>query len=175
MFKGVKVKGKIKTAYETDSGYDLFIEKIEKIYRKNNKELNPENELDELEFNINVDNINLLPNERALINTGVRIELPEPINVKNEYYEVVEAQVRPKSGISNSGLIVAFGTVDNEYRGDIKVMVYNVSNKSIALNKDNKIAQVVFGVIRKYNIEQVEEINTDTDRGENGFGSTGLK
>lgn len=171
----VKVKGKIKTAYETDSGYDVFVNKIEKIWRKNNKELHPDNELEELEFNLNIDSINLLPNERALINTGVRIELPEPINVKNEYYEVVEAQVRPKSGISNSGLIVAFGTVDNEYRGDIKVMVYNASNKSIALNKDNKIAQVVFGVIRKYNIEQVEEIDTNTDRGENGFGSTGLK
>lgn len=175
MFKGIKVNGNFKSAHKFDSGYDLFIEKIEKIYRKNNKELNPENELDELEFNINVDSINLLPNERALINTGVRIELPEPINVKNEYYEVVEAQVRPKSGISNSGLIVAFGTVDNEYRGDIKVMVYNTSNKSIALNKDNKIAQVVFSVIRKYNIEQVEEIDTNTDRGINGFGSTGLK
>lgn len=113
----------------------------------------------------------LQPFERRLINTGIYVELPEG----------VEIQVRPKSGQAlKKGITVLNtpGTVDNNYRGEIKVIIINLSNKSITIENGEKIAQaVVCPVFVGENVElnPVFEISLDTERGTGGFGHNGIK
>ena len=116
------------------------------------------------------------------IPTGVYVELPEG----------VECQVRPKSGLSSEGILVHFGTVDNGYRGEIGVNVTNINNKThtipvdskgevvrlekgkpLYIEKGQKIAQLVFKRYENVDLTFIKSISTDTDRGSNGFGSTG--
>lgn len=107
--------------------------------------------------------IKLLPFEVKNIPTSVFLELPKDI----------EGQVRPKSSISTKGVLVYFGTVDSDYRGEVMVTIQNLNNHSIEFEPMQKIAQIVF--VKKYTVElvQVNEINNDTERGTGGFGSTG--
>ena len=113
--------------------------------------------------------INIPPFGRALIPTGIKLSIPE------EY----EIQVRPKSGLAlNQGLTVLNtpGTVDSGYVGEIKVIVFNTNNATVTLSKGMKIAQAVLCPVMcgKYvSIELTDKVD-DKDRGENGFGSTGL-
>lgn len=104
------------------------------------------------------------PLETLKIKTGIQLELPA-------HYE---AQVRPKSSLSSAGILIHLGTVDNGYRGDITVVMTNLTNGVVAFEKLQKVAQLV---IKKYedNIEtiEVEEINQNTERGATGFGSSG--
>jgi dUTP pyrophosphatase len=111
----------------------------------------------------------LQPFGRALVPTGIKLSIPE------EY----EIQVRPKSGLAiNQGLTVLNtpGTVDSGYNGEIKVIIFNTNNISVTIPKGMKIAQAVLCPVvnGKYvNLIQVDEIN-DGERGDNGFGSTGI-
>ena len=113
--------------------------------------------------------ITLEPFGRALVPTGIKLSIPDQ-------YEI---QVRPKSGLAiNQGLTVLNtpGTVDSGYNGEIKVIVFNTNNMNATITKGTKIAQAVLCPVvnGKYvNLIQVNEI-TDGDRGDNGFGSTGL-
>ena len=113
--------------------------------------------------------INIPPFGRALIPTGIKLSIPE------EY----EIQVRPKSGLAlNQGLTVLNtpGTVDSGYVGEIKVIVFNTNNATVTVSKGMKIAQAVLCPVMcgKYvSIELTDKVD-DKDRGENGFGSTGL-
>ena len=108
----------------------------------------------------------LKPMERRLISTGIKIEIPHGY----------EAQVRPKSGLAiehgishaNSG-----GTIDSGYRGEIKVPLINLSDKSYKIEKGKKIAQMVFAKVEEAVFEEVGELGP-TARNESGFGSTGL-
>lgn len=106
---------------------------------------------------------------RALIPTGIKLSIPDDC----------EVQVRPKSGLAiNYGLTVLNtpGTVDSGYNGEIKVILFNTSNLTVKLTKGTKIAQAVLCPVftGKYvRLEQLDEVE-DTDRGDNGFGSTGL-
>ena len=95
--------------------------------------------------------------------TGVYLDLPYN-------YEV---QVRPKSGLSSKGLLVHFGTVDSDYRGEVLVIATNLTGEPFALKADEKIAQLVFVKKDVVELEQVEEISNNTSRGTGGFGSTG--
>ena len=95
--------------------------------------------------------------------TGVYLDLPSN-------YEV---QVRPKSGLSSKGLLVHFGTVDSGYRGEVLVIATNLTNEPFELRADEKIAQLVFVKKDIVELEQVEEISNNTNRGTGGFGSTG--
>ena len=106
------------------------------------------------------------PNERMLIPTGVFVEIPEG-------YEI---QVRPRSGKSfKKGLNVILGTVDSNYRGEIKVIVHNISTSTFTITEGEEIAQIVLcPVVHGWETEEVE-ILSDTNRGENGFGSTDAK
>lgn len=151
-------------AHPTDSGFDIFAD----------------------------EDVIIEPGETAVIKTGIAIALPP-----NH-----EAQIRPKSGVtSKTKLRVQLGTVDEPYRGEIGVIVDNVSidwvrddfwtkfirllkgkeaapndlimNGSFKVSKGDKIAQMVIAPVAHPEVVEVDELN-ETDRGENGFGSTGV-
>jgi len=107
----------------------------------------------------------LKPLERAIIPTGLFIELPIGF----------EAQVRPRSGLAaKKGITVlnAPGTVDADYRGEVGVILANVSNEEFLVNDGERIAQLVIAKHERIDWEKVEVLS-DTDRGTGGFGSTG--
>ena len=107
--------------------------------------------------------LSIKPFETVKLPTGVYLDLP--------YSH--EVQVRPKSGLSSKGLLVHFGTVDSGYRGEVLVIATNLTDKPFALKADEKIAQLVFVKKDVVELEQVEEISNNTNRGTGGFGSTG--
>ena len=109
--------------------------------------------------------VSLNPLERALIPTGLKIEL------EHGY----EAQIRPRSGLSikhGISLINCVGTIDEDYRGEVCVGVVNLSNEEYTILPDERIAQMVIAKVEQAKIEVVTELS-DTARGEGGFGSTG--
>ena len=109
--------------------------------------------------------IELVPGERAAIPCGIAIELPQG----------VEAQVRPRSGLAlNHGVTVlnAPGTIDSDYRGEVKVALINLGTESFAITRGMRIAQMVFARVEQASFEVVAELPS-SDRGEGGFGSTG--
>jgi len=109
----------------------------------------------------------LLPLERAIIKTGLFIELPIGY----------EAQVRPRSGLAaKKGITVlnAPGTVDADYRGEIGVILVNLSNAPFTIENGERIAQLVIAKHARAEWIEVEELS-DTTRGAGGFGSTGVK
>ncbi len=105
--------------------------------------------------------------ERMLIPTGLFLELP------NGY----EAQVRPRSGLAIKQGITCLnspGTIDSDYRGELKVILINLSNEPQVLSHGDRIAQMIISSVDKAHLILVQEINT-TQRGEGGFGHTGKK
>ena len=105
----------------------------------------------------------LLPNQVKLIPTSLYLELDKHI----------EAQVRPKSSISAKGILVHFGTVDSDYRGEVQVVMQNLNDYGVEFEAGQKIAQIVFNEKTEVVLEQTEDISNDTKRGVGGFGSTG--
>ncbi|WP_405370041.1 dUTP diphosphatase [Nonlabens sp. Asnod2-A12] len=111
--------------------------------------------------------VTLQPLERAIIKTGLFIELPIG----------TEAQVRPRSGLAaKKGVTVlnAPGTIDADYRGEIGVILVNLSSESFTVENGERIAQLVIAKHKRADWQQVEELSS-TERGEGGFGSTGVK
>lgn len=111
------------------------------------------------------DPIVLRPLERALVPTGLFVELPAGY----------EMQVRPRSGLAAKyGLTVlnAPGTVDADYRGEVKVILANLSNEAFTINDGERVAQLVVAQHAQVEWEVAEELS-DTERGAGGFGSTG--
>lgn len=110
--------------------------------------------------------INLPPGERVLIPTGLSIEIPQG-------YEV---QVRPRSGLAikrGLSLVNTPGTIDADYRGEVKVILINLGQESFVIQDQERIAQLVVCPIVQAQIEVAEELS-DTERGDGGFGSTGV-
>lgn len=108
----------------------------------------------------------VFPKSRTLVPTGIYIAIPDGF----------EGQVRPRSGLAiREGLTVLNtpGTIDSDYRGEIKVIVYNTGEKTVVINPGDRIAQLIISPIEKVELEEVEELDS-TERGEDGFGSTGL-
>ena len=108
----------------------------------------------------------LKPMERKLIPTGLYIELPEGF----------EAQIRPRSGLAfkyGIGIVNSPGTIDADYRGEIKVLLINFSDQVFEINSGDRIAQMIIARHEKANWEQVEELN-ETTRGVGGYGHTGI-
>ena len=108
----------------------------------------------------------LEPLERGIVKTGLFIELPVG----------VEAQVRPRSGLAiKKGVTVlnAPGTIDADYRGEIGVILINLSNEAFTINHGDRIAQLVIGKHETITWKPVEKLS-DSDRGTAGFGSTGI-
>ena len=109
----------------------------------------------------------LQPLERAIVKTGLFIELPVGI----------EAQVRPRSGLAaKNGVTVlnAPGTIDADYRGEIGVILVNLSHEAFKIQNGERIAQLVIAKHERAEWIEVEELS-ETSRGEGGFGSTGVK
>ena len=107
--------------------------------------------------------IKLYPLDRAVINTGVHIQLPEGY----------EAQVRGRSGLNKThGIVVPTGTIDADYRGEIGVVVYNLSREVYTIQEGERIAQLVISPVIQADWQQVANLDK-TDRGDGGFGSTG--
>ena len=109
--------------------------------------------------------ISILPQKSELIPTGLSIAIPNN----------TEIQIRPRSGLAiknNISVLNTPGTVDSDYRGELKVILYNHGNKEFIVNNEDRIAQMVLVPIIKANFEEVENL-PKTIRGEGGFGSTG--
>jgi len=109
----------------------------------------------------------LKPGERKVVSTGVKMALPQGY----------EAQVRPKSGLAaKHGISVVNtpGTVDAGYRGVVGVILINHGQEDFSVEKNTKIAQMVINKVEYADIQEVESLD-DTERGEGGFGSTGLQ
>ena len=109
--------------------------------------------------------IEIKPNSSALIPTGLSIAIPEN-------YEV---QIRPRSGLaakSNITVLNTPGTIDSDYRGEIKIILFNHGKENFIVNNKDRVAQMILAPIVKIEFEEVEEL-PDTIRGSGGFGSTG--
>jgi len=120
----------------------------------------------DLRANIDVP-ITLNPLERALIPTGLFIELPDGY----------EAQIRPRSGLAikhGISLVNAPGTIDSDYRGEIKAIVVNLSNTPFVINDGERICQMVIARHERVEWTPTEQL-TETVRGAGGFGHTGAK
>lgn len=85
-----------------------------------------------------------------------------------------ELQVRPRSGLSANGIVGTFGTVDSDYRGEVRVILTNQSGEDFTISHGDRIAQGVIAPVSRVTLEEAEEL-TPTERGGNGFGSTGTK
>lgn len=111
--------------------------------------------------------VTLKPFERRLIPTGLHIELPEGY----------EAQIRPRSGLAYKhgiGIVNSPGTIDSDYRGEIKVLLINFSDQEFEINTGDRIAQMVIARHEKVNWLEVKVLN-ETERGVGGYGHTGVQ
>ena len=109
--------------------------------------------------------IKIKPQESSLISTGISIAIPQD----------TEVQIRPRSGLaakSNISILNTPGTIDSDYRGEIKVILFNHGKKEFTVNNNDRIAQMVLMPILKVEFEEVEDL-PKTLRGFGGFGSTG--
>jgi deoxyuridine 5''-triphosphate nucleotidohydrolase (dut) len=107
----------------------------------------------------------LAPGERKLIPTGFAMAMPKEL----------EAQIRPRSGLAFKHGITCLnspGTIDADYRGEVKVLLVNLGQEAFAIERGERIAQMVFQTVPQVSLEEVDELS-DTLRGEGGFGHTG--
>lgn len=110
--------------------------------------------------------VTLGPLERALIPTGLLLEIPEGF----------EAQIRPRSGLSlKKGLAVlnSPGTIDADYRGEIKIIMVNLSNKEVSIEDGERVCQMVFAAVSQTELSEVPVLS-ETARSDGGFGHTGI-
>ena len=113
-----------------------------------------------------IESITIQPHDRALVHTGLAMAIPEGY----------EGCIRPRSGLAlQKGLTVLNtpGTIDANYRGEIGVILFNTSSIPIEIVTGERIAQIVFQKVPRIDILEVTELD-ETDRGSNGFGSTGV-
>ena len=109
----------------------------------------------------------ILPGARAAVPTGLAFAIPQGF----------EGQVRPRSGLAlKSGVTVlnAPGTIDSDYRGEIKVILVNTSNEPFEVSRGMRIAQIVFARVEQVKLQEAGSLD-DTARGSSGFGSTGIQ
>ena len=121
-----------------------------------------------VDLRANIDEpVELKPLSRALIPTGLHIALPEGY----------EAQIRPRSGLAIKKGITCLntpGTIDADYRGDVGVILINLSAETFVVNPGDRIAQMIINKFEQAEFELVEELD-ETERGEGGYGHTGVK
>ena len=120
----------------------------------------------DLVANINSD-LDLLPGKSAIIPTGLSVAIPNSF----------EIQIRPRSGLAAKQKITVLntpGTVDSDYRGEIKVILINLGEKNFRVEKGSRIAQMVLCPVKQAELIEVESLE-ETTRGKGGFGSTGNK
>ena len=111
------------------------------------------------------DPIKIAPNTSALIPTGISVAMPND----------VEMQIRPRSGLaakSSISVLNSPGTIDSDYRGELKIILFNHSKEEFVVRNNDRIAQMVLMPVLKIDFEEVDNL-PDTLRGSGGFGSTG--
>ena len=111
------------------------------------------------------DKIKIAPNSSALIPTGISVAIPND----------VEIQIRPRSGLaakSNISVLNTPGTIDSDYRGEIKVILFNHSSKEFIVKNKDRVAQMILMPVLKVDFEEVDSL-PESVRGLGGFGSTG--
>ena len=111
------------------------------------------------------ESINLKPKTSVLIPTGLSVAFPED-------YEI---QIRPRSGLAaknNISVLNTPGTIDSDYRGEIKVIIYNHGNENFSINNGDRIAQMILAPVVKMELEEKNDLPKSI-RGKGGFGSTG--
>ncbi|MCP1305832.1 dUTP diphosphatase [Paenibacillus tyrfis] len=111
--------------------------------------------------------VDLGPGERALIPTGFALAMPAGL----------EAQIRPRSGLAFKHGITSLntpGTIDADYRGEVKVLLINHGKETFTINRNERIAQMVFQTVPLITLTEVSELD-ETERGAGGFGHTGTK
>ena len=109
--------------------------------------------------------INIEPGKSCLVSTGLSVAFPKG-------YEI---QIRPRSGLAaknNISILNTPGTIDSDYRGELKIILFNHGNKRFVINKNDRVAQMVLTPISKMELEEINEL-PESIRGEGGFGSTG--
>ena len=109
--------------------------------------------------------IELKPGESCLVPTGLSVAFPK------EY----EIQIRPRSGLAaknNISVLNTPGTIDSDYRGELKIILFNHSNENFIINNNDRVAQMVLTPIVKMELEEINEL-PNSNRGDGGFGSTG--
>ncbi|CAJ1315520.1 dUTP diphosphatase [Paenibacillus nuruki] len=109
----------------------------------------------------------LEPGKRALVPTGLALAMPAGL----------EAQIRPRSGLAYKHGITCLntpGTIDADYRGEIKVLLINLGEEAFAIDRGERIAQMVFQIVPEVNLIEVQQLS-ETVRGAGGFGHTGTK
>jgi len=108
--------------------------------------------------------VTMYPNDTRIIRTGFALELPPG----------VEGQIRPRSGLASRGIAAHFGTIDSDYRGEVKVILINMSKKKHEIRSGDRIAQLAINsTVTDKLVFLVTECLSETKRGEKGFGSTG--
>ena len=121
-----------------------------------------------LDLSANIDQkIEIMPGKSEIIPTGLSIAIPENF----------EIQIRPRSGLAAKNQITVLntpGTIDADYRGELRVILINLGKKSFFIEKGLRIAQMVLCPIVKAKLKEVENLD-GTDRGSGGFGSTGIR
>ena len=121
-----------------------------------------------MDLSANIDaKINIEPGKTAIIPTGLALSIPKGF----------EVQIRPRSGLAAKQKISVLntpGTIDSDYRGEIKVILINLSQESFKVEKGLRIAQMVVCPVVQAQLKEVNDLN-ETGRGEGGFGSTGTK
>lgn len=113
------------------------------------------------------EDIVIKPGETALIPTGIRLQIPEGY----------EGQIRPRSGLALKYAVTVLntpGTIDSDYRGEIKIILINHGKTAYTVHDNDRIAQLVFSPVNQAEFIQKKEL-TASDRGRNGFGSTGIQ
>jgi len=109
--------------------------------------------------------IKIAPNTLELVPTGLSIAIPEDL----------EIQIRPRSGLavkSSIGILNTPGTIDSDYRGELKIILFNHGKKDFIINNNDRVAQMVLTPVIKMQLEEVDQL-PETIRGSAGFGSTG--
>ena len=112
-------------------------------------------------------NIEIKPGKTKIIPTGLTVSIPKNF----------EIQIRPRSGLAakeSIGVLNSPGTIDSDYRGELKIILFNHGNKDFIINNGDRIAQMVLVPIVKMEFEEVDSL-PNTVRGQGGFGSTGKK
>ncbi len=111
------------------------------------------------------DEVTINPGERALLSTGIALAIPPGY----------EGQVRPRSGLAlKHGVIIpnSPGTIDSDYRGEIRVIVANIGDQPVTFHPGDRIAQLIIAPVTTVTVKETDELPT-TERGTGGFGSTG--
>jgi dUTP pyrophosphatase len=141
----------------------VLIKKLDPLVELPLYKTNGASGMDLMAFIINP--INLKPHTSCLVPTGISVAFP------NEF----EIQIRPRSGLAaknNISILNTPGTIDSDYRGEIKVILFNHGDSEFLINNKDRIAQMILTPVIKMNLEETDSL-PETVRGEGGFGSTG--